>query len=204
MARVILSNYRLRGGGHNCGLSWALFIFLLLTSASDDLLFAPFSCLVSLLLAVSPSSFFFAASSLSSPLSTPLPSSSFFGTISFASACYRFPDGVRDPCLELECRFGADCLRSKDGKKADCVCPVKCYTYGDSVGSRQVCGSDGRDYPNICELRRRACKESKAILAKFQGRCGKPSLTRTIFPPLPHNSVSPPQIALHGGPHLFL
>ncbi|KAI1287382.1 Agrin [Halotydeus destructor] len=86
-------------------------------------------------------------------------------------SCYKFPSDVRDPCLDLVCQYGADCIRSKDGKKADCLCPEKCYTYGDSVGSRPVCGSDGRDYPNECELRRRACKESKDIVAKFPGRC---------------------------------
>lgn len=51
-----------------------------------------------------------------------------------SEACYKFADDVRDPCLDVRCQFGADCLRSKDGKKAECVCPQKCYTYGDSVG----------------------------------------------------------------------
>lgn len=86
-------------------------------------------------------------------------------------ACYKFPDGVRDPCIDLNCPFGAECIRSKDGKKAECVCPQKCYTFGDSVGSRPVCGSDGRDYPNDCELRRRACAHNKSIESKFPGRC---------------------------------
>ncbi|RWS04342.1 agrin-like protein [Dinothrombium tinctorium] len=88
-----------------------------------------------------------------------------------AKACYKFAKGVKDPCLDMKCRFGENCVRSKDGKKAECVCPEKCYTYGDSVGSRPVCGTDGRDYPNECELRRRACKNMKDISVKFQGRC---------------------------------
>lgn len=86
-------------------------------------------------------------------------------------ACYKFPDGVKDPCVDLDCQFGSECIRSRDGKKAECVCPEKCFTYGDSVGSRPVCGSDGRDYPNDCELRRRACSFNITIEPRFSGRC---------------------------------
>lgn len=85
--------------------------------------------------------------------------------------CYRFPAGVIDPCLGLNCSFGADCIRSKDGKKAECICPTECPNYGDSVGSRPVCGSDGRDYPNDCELRKKACTTRQHIVPRFQGAC---------------------------------
>jgi len=86
-------------------------------------------------------------------------------------ACYKFPEGVKDPCVELDCKFGSDCIRSRDGKKAECICPEKCYTYGDNVGSRPVCGSDGRDYPNDCEMRRRSCSLNISVEAKFTGKC---------------------------------
>lgn len=87
--------------------------------------------------------------------------------------CYKFPADVRDPCLDKECRYGSKCRPSVDGRSAECTCVEKCATYGDSRGSRPVCGSDGRDYPNVCELERTACKESREITIKYQGHCGK-------------------------------
>ncbi|OQR69119.1 agrin-like [Tropilaelaps mercedesae] len=78
-----------------------------------------------------------------------------------------------DPCAEKECQFGAECKVRLDGKTAECVCPERCTSYGDSKGSRPVCGSDGKDYPSVCELRRTACKEMREISVKYQGSCGK-------------------------------
>ncbi|XP_076369513.1 agrin-like isoform X2 [Tachypleus tridentatus] len=81
------------------------------------------------------------------------------------------PCDMKDPCEDKECKFGAECRPSMDGRTAECICPTKCATYGDSRGSRPVCGSDGKDYPTVCELRRTACQEKKNIKVKFQGRC---------------------------------
>ncbi|XP_076328006.1 agrin-like isoform X3 [Tachypleus tridentatus] len=81
------------------------------------------------------------------------------------------PCDVKDPCIEKKCEFGAECRPSMDGRTAECICPKKCATYGDSRGSRPVCGSDGQDYPTVCDLRRTACQEKRDIKVRFQGRC---------------------------------
>ncbi|GFS69619.1 hypothetical protein NPIL_186111 [Nephila pilipes] len=85
--------------------------------------------------------------------------------------CYQFPSDVKDPCMDKECHFGSKCRPSLDGRTAECLCPEKCANYGDSRGSRPVCGSDGRDYPNVCELERAACKQMREITIKYQGHC---------------------------------
>ena len=36
-----------------------------------------------------------------------------------------------------------------------------------------VCGSDGKDYESVCQLRYSSCKQGKEIKIMFIGRCGK-------------------------------
>ncbi|GFU04717.1 hypothetical protein NPIL_519981 [Nephila pilipes] len=80
------------------------------------------------------------------------------------------PCDLKDPCEEKECHFGAQCQPSLDGRTAECMCPEKCATYGDGR-SRTVCGTDGKDYPNICELRRTSCLEMREIEVRYKGHC---------------------------------
>lgn len=94
--------------------------------------------------------------------------------VDYASAsCYVYPPGVKDPCEDKRCDFGAQCVRSLDGLHARCECIEKCNNYGDSVGSKPVCGSDGKDYNNVCELERASCVNMKDISVRYEGRCGK-------------------------------
>lgn len=80
---------------------------------------------------------------------------------------------LRDPCEEKECHFGAECQPSLDGRSAECLCPAQCATYGESSRSRPVCGTDGKDYPNVCEMRRTSCLEMRPINVRYKGNCGK-------------------------------
>ena len=87
-------------------------------------------------------------------------------------SCYRSTLDPTNPCYKKNCHLGAECIISFDGRTAECVCMEKCPSYGDSRGSRLVCGTDGRDYPNLCELNRHACEFSKEIHVRYNGSCG--------------------------------
>ena len=89
------------------------------------------------------------------------------------NGCYVFPPGKKDPCEGIKCHLGAMCVSSSDGTSYRCQCPVECNTYGDSVGSTPVCGNDGQDYNNWCELRMASCKTMKEIKVKYYGKCSK-------------------------------
>jgi len=86
--------------------------------------------------------------------------------------CYVYPTGVRDPCNDRQCSYGARCTASLDGLSARCECPQRCYDYGDSIDSIPVCGSDGFDYRSACELKLAACREMRPIEKRYDGRCG--------------------------------
>lgn len=96
----------------------------------------------------------------------------FVFVISSSRGCYVFPPDARDPCRDKLCSFGAQCVPSLDGLTARCQCPERCDNYGDSVDSTPVCASDGRDFVNMCEMRRASCNEMKDLEKKYDGKCG--------------------------------
>ena len=91
--------------------------------------------------------------------------------------CYVYPADVRDPCHGKLCSFGAKCVPSLDGLTARCQCRERCDNYGNSVGSQPICGDDGKDYTNQCELERTSCRQMKVIKPKYNGTCGEYTLT---------------------------
>ena len=91
---------------------------------------------------------------------------------SFVFACFEYSTLFQNLCLEKECPFGAECIPSFDGRTAECVCPAKCRSYGDSRDSRPICGSDGHDYANLCELNRHACSLMQTVYVRYNGSCG--------------------------------
>jgi len=98
----------------------------------------------------------------------------FFICLPSTEACYAYPPGKRNPCIDMNCHdIGAICVVTKDGLESRCVCQQECFDYGDSLGSKPVCGSDDKDYPNQCEMRRAACRNMSKIYVKHYGKCGE-------------------------------
>ncbi|KAI9531181.1 hypothetical protein NQZ68_000676 [Dissostichus eleginoides] len=108
------------------------------------------------------------------------------------------PCSLTDPCSEVTCSYGSTCAESSDGVSAKCMCPLGC----EGKREQTVCGSDGKDYRNECELHQHACKNQKNIRVQYQGNCDPckdnenslttqcrvESITRqSIFSPLPES-----------------
>ncbi|XP_056895685.1 agrin isoform X2 [Takifugu flavidus] len=77
------------------------------------------------------------------------------------------PCSLKDPCTEVTCSYGSTCIQSTNGLSAKCMCPLGCVGKAEQT----VCGSDGEDYRNECELHQHACKSQKNIRVQYQGRC---------------------------------
>nr|CDP92328.1 Bm4004, isoform j [Brugia malayi] len=88
--------------------------------------------------------------------------------------CYKWTNEKRNPCEDLRCGPGEQCVISENGKgyiSAHCVCPEQCDNFGDSVESSPVCSNDGTDYPSLCHLRAHACKTKRNESVKYYGKC---------------------------------
>ncbi|XP_059189505.1 agrin isoform X6 [Centropristis striata] len=77
------------------------------------------------------------------------------------------PCSLKDPCTDVTCSYGSTCIQSSDGLSAKCMCPLGC----EGKREQAVCGSDGKDYRNECELHQYACKNQKNIRVQYQGHC---------------------------------
>ncbi|XP_078614892.1 agrin-like isoform X19 [Branchiostoma floridae x Branchiostoma japonicum] len=83
-------------------------------------------------------------------------------TVKKEGKCIQDPDS--NPCVGKDCRYGSSCV--VDGSTAKCVCPV-CDEQIEST----VCGDDGNDYKNECEMNKAGCSKKEEITLRFRGKC---------------------------------
>jgi hypothetical protein len=108
-----------------------------------------------------------------------------------------------DPCEKLSCSLGSQCVRSKDGTEAKCECLESCPSLGDHEGAGPVCGTDGVDYPSLCDLNRHACASTANISVAFRGKCGKPCLPDVLLSRSVCRELARPNLFLIGYLHLL-
>ncbi|XP_059060746.1 LOW QUALITY PROTEIN: follistatin-like [Achroia grisella] len=69
-----------------------------------------------------------------------------------------------ESCADVTCGSGRRCVVR--GGRARCVCAAACRRVGP------VCGTDGKTYPSLCRLRRRACRRpAKHLALDYPGPC---------------------------------
>lgn len=78
--------------------------------------------------------------------------------------------GRIDPCRTLKCSYGQRCVLDSLGE-AQCICSGENECSEDF--NEPVCGSDWRDYPSICHVRKASCLSNQNIVVKYKGMCGK-------------------------------
>lgn len=78
-----------------------------------------------------------------------------------------------NPCLNHTCKYQAWCIPNSDFSLATCVCYTTCFDVGDSTDSEPVCGTNLKQYPTFCHLRREACTLMVDIGVKYHGLCSE-------------------------------
>ena len=91
-----------------------------------------------------------------------------------------FPLGPSDLCKTTECSRPYSTCEVVQGV-AECVCRFSCSRERDLV-----CGTDGSNYENECELRQAACQNRVDIRVAHRGDCGKSSNLSQLPFPYPH------------------
>ncbi|XP_073957154.1 agrin-like isoform X3 [Choristoneura fumiferana] len=76
--------------------------------------------------------------------------------------------GKCDPCAEHECADGGVC-QLNEARAPVCRCGPPCELIVRSGSA--LCGSDYKDYPSECALRREACRIRQQLTIAYRGKC---------------------------------
>ena len=95
-------------------------------------------------------------------------------------------------CKTKACPNYSRCKIDENGYYAKCYCPFDCdindvnsmiqmfstpFNYTNSLSSfktdQPVCGTNGKDYRNFCDLQKESCDENNEIKIAYLGKCGK-------------------------------
>ncbi|XP_061708931.1 agrin-like isoform X5 [Cydia pomonella] len=76
--------------------------------------------------------------------------------------------GKCDPCAEHECADGGIC-QLNEARAPVCRCGPPCDLIARSGAA--VCGSDYKDYPSECALRRESCRIRQQLTIAYRGKC---------------------------------
>ena len=88
-------------------------------------------------------------------------------------------------CKSKACPYYGKCVLDDNGFFTKCVCPSECETNdlefnlpfnnNELAAPREfsLCGNDGLDYANLCELKRQSCLLAKEIKVFYLGSCSK-------------------------------
>ena len=86
---------------------------------------------------------------------------------------YPLADHLADPCLGLECDFGAQCMVHVLAPESEPFCSCDNACAGEDEDSYEVvCGSDHVSYRNACDIKQAACVRQENITILARSSCG--------------------------------
>lgn len=101
----------------------------------------------------------------------------FFLFLKFNSTCLIIgKDNLEEKlCSDKTCPNYGSCKLNRNSFTPECACPTECKDESEQqntliLGSG-ICGTDGKDYLNFCELKNYSCKKNREIKIAYFGKC---------------------------------
>lgn len=88
-----------------------------------------------------------------------------------------FSEDKKPSCVDIKCPPAQICVLGPGGLPT-CKCLVKCTK---KFETGPVCGMNGIEYPDLCDLKNDECAKGDYILVKKYGSCGRKSKPLLLF-----------------------